>query len=371
MVSNQKPDAEVNMGQDIYQQLREHVDKIGSGFQATVSDVDLRFLRALFSEEEAELYLHLGEDLETPEEIAKRAKQDPEKVAAILKRMAGKGLLFPKRKGEAYYYAAAPFAHGIYEHQVDRMDKELAQLIEDYMWSEKVPAEPKPDQPAEFKLPLRSIPVQAPINLDRPVARYEDAREIIMNQDRITLAKCVCAVQQSHLENGCDQPLEVCLLLGFYADYYADQGMGRRITQEEALSVLDLAEANGLVHQIPNTQDPAAICNCCPDCCGQLRGAKLLPNPAALITSDHFSKVDAELCNACGICLGYCPMEAIGMADAVACINLDKCIGCGLCVDSCPTEALILAAKPEEARQDPPFTSPFMRSSQDMERGID
>jgi ferredoxin len=56
--------------------------------------------------------------------------------------------------------------------------------------------------------------------------------------------------------------------------------------------------------------------------------------------------------------------------DRVASINPDKCIGCGLCINTCPEEALTLVSKPEEERREPPFTSRFMRSSQDIESGI-
>ena len=157
-------------------------------------------------------------------------------------------------------------------------------------------------------------------------------------------------------------------MLGFYADYYVDQGMGRRITQEEALDILELAEEAGLVHQFADSLDPGAICNCCPDCCGDLRVLKMLPNPAAFAVSNHFSQVEPDLCNACEVCVDRCPMDAISMtAEDVANINLDRCIGCGLCINACPTEALILVSKPEEARREPPFTSRFMRSSQDIE----
>jgi ferredoxin len=64
-------------------------------------------------------------------------------------------------------------------------------------------------------------------------------------------------------------------------------------------------------------------------------------------------------------------MGAISMTEEqVAGINLDKCIGCGLCINVCPEEALMLVSKPEEELREPPYTSRFMRSSQDIEGGI-
>jgi ferredoxin len=164
----------------------------------------------------------------------------------------------------------------------------------------------------------------------------------------------------------------VCLLLGFYADYYVDLGMGRRISQEEALRILDVSERAGLVHQFPDSLDPGAICNCCPDCCGQLRVLKLMPNAAAIALSNYFSQVDPDQCNACAACVDHCPMDAISLsAEAVATINLDRCIGCGLCVQQCPTEAIALVSKPEEALREPPYTGLLMRSSQEIESTIE
>jgi Na+-translocating ferredoxin:NAD+ oxidoreductase subunit B len=353
------------MSEEIYQRLRKGIARHSTYFDATPSGLEIRFLKKLFTEEEAELYLHLTENLETPEQIAKRAGQDAEVVAARLKRMAEKGLLYPKREGERHYYCAAPFAHGILEHQVHRIDQEFAEIYEQYMWAEKIPDGPPA---ADISFPLRTIPVKAPINVSRPIAPYEDVRELILRQDRIAVTKCFCAEHQRVLGTGCKQPLEVCIMLGFYADYYVDLGMGRRITQEEALQILDLSEKAGLVHQFADSQDPGAICNCCPDCCGGLRVLKMLPNPAAIVVSNHFSELVPDLCDGCAACVDRCPMDAISMTAAgLADINLDRCIGCGLCINTCPTEALILVSKPEEARREPPFTSQFMRSSREIE----
>ncbi len=359
------------MSADIYQRLRKGIGKHSAYFQATTTGVEIDFLKKLFTEEEAEIYLNLTENLETAQQIAERAMQDPQAVATVLKRMTEKGLLFPKLKGEEYCYIAAPFAHGILEHQVVRIDKELAQQYEDYIWAEKLPDEPVDGEPEEFALPLRSIPVQTPINLSRPVASYEDVKSIIKKQDRIALTKCFCAIQQQILGSDCKRPLEVCMLLGFYAEYYIELGWGRSISQEEALEVLDLAEEAGLVHQIPDSQDPGAICNCCPDCCGELRMVKLFPNPVALKTTGYFSEVDTQLCSGCELCVDRCPMGAISITSgAVASIDLDRCIGCGLCINTCPDGALMLVTKPEDEHPEPPFTNKFMRSSQDIEGTI-
>ena len=340
------------MTEDIYQRLRNGIGKHSAFFDATPSGVEIRFLKKLFTEEEAEMYLQLSEKLETSQQIAERSGHNPENAATILKRMAEKGLLFPKRQGDKYYYVAAPFAHGILEHQVHRMDRELAEIYEEYIWAEKIPDVPA-DPDAEIKLPLRTLPINAPVNVSRPIAPYENVKELIMSQDRIAVTDCFCAKQQRLLETGCNQPLEVCMLLGFYADYYIDLGMGRQVTQEEAMDILEMAEEAGLVHQFADSLDPGAICNCCPDCCGDLRMLKLIPNAADFAISNHFTQVDTELCNGCETCVDRCPMDAISITEEeVASINLERCIGCGLCIRACPMEALTLVSKPEGDRRE-------------------
>ena len=360
------------MEREIYERLRQHVNHLGHGFSATTTGAELRLLQKLFTEEHAKIYLHLSADLETPEQIAQREGLDPRRLAEVLNGMAEAGLVFPKRVGEQRYYAAAPAFHGFGEHQVLRMDADLAQRLEDYNWSEKIPEAPPPSRKAVTTLPLRTIPVNATISISRPIAPYEDVKEIIRKQDRLAVAKCYCFAQQEALGKHSNQPQEVCLFLGFYADYYVDLGMGRRINQDEALEILRIAEEAGLVHQIPNTTDPGAICNCGPDCCGQLNALKNLPNPAAYVMSDHFAEAKPDLCNSCEFCVTRCPMIAITMSkDSIAEISRERCIGCGLCVSTCPTDAVVLANKSgPELQEQPGFTTQFMRSSQDIESTI-
>jgi len=359
------------MNQDIYQELRKKINKRGVGFDATTSGIEIKILKRLFTEEEARMYMHLSWDLESTGKITERAGQDPEKISAILKRMAEKGLVFPKRKGEACYYAAAPYAHGIFEHQVNRMDPEIARMFEEYLWAERVQEDSETDRDIEPGMPLRVIPVKSPVKIERPPASYEDVQEIIKGQERIAVGKCACAAQKAAIDGTCKQPLEVCIFFGFYAEYYVEQGNARWIDQEEALKIIDMTEAAGLVHQPSNTVNPGAICNCCPDCCMSLRVTKTIPNAAEIANSIHFCQVEADLCNGCETCVDICPMDAIGLGeDDMAGIDMGRCIGCGLCVNACPTEALKLIEKPEETRHMPPETGKFMRTSDELENNI-
>ena len=127
-------------------------------------------------------------------------------------------------------------------------------------------------------------------------------------------------------KSGVDKPLEACFSFGSHARYYVERGMGRWISQEETLEILDQCEEAGLV-----------------------------PRPAEIVISNYYALVDSDLCAACETCLDRCQMEAITIGpEEVAEVNLDRCIGCGLCVTTCTTEALSLQPKPEEERREPP-----------------
>ncbi len=51
--------------------------------------------------------------------------------------------------------------------------------------------------------------------------------------------------------------------------------------------------------------------------------------------------VDDTRCNGCGVCVEECPVDAIGMHEEKAKIDMDGCIRCALCHDICPQEAVM------------------------------
>lgn len=322
----------------------------------------MKILKKLFTEEEARMYLDLTLELESAKEVAARTGRDPAEAERVLQGMMKKGLVFPrfpKKEGEPFYYAAAPFAHGIFEHQLKRMDRELALLIEEYFREGFV---------TKLVLPMRTVPVSTAVADGKSIAPYDDVRRIIKSKDRISLSECVCLVQHEAAGHACSQPREVCMGFDFYADYYVATGMGRWATREEALARLDECEEAGLIPQFSNSENPEALCNCCPECCGALRLLKMSPEPGLVAATNHYAELNADLCTACGICVDRCRMDAITLGDEVAEINRKRCIGCGLCVSTCPEDALSLMEKPESERTVPPGRCDFMKPSAEFEK---
>ena len=352
---------------NVYQRLRERLDDFASGFPTTKSGIEIRILKGLFTEDEAELFLKLSPLLEAPEDAAKRLDRDPGETAELMERMAKKGLIFRLRKADTARYGAVPFVPGIYDFQLGTMGRGFAQDMEDYF------EEGLGRTIQGHKTPiLRPIPINRELVVEWPIAPYEDVLKIIEEQEVIALAPCVCRTKNGLLDESCGKPLETCFMFGANAKYYVDNGMARFIDKEEAKKIIKENDEAVLVMQPSNSQKAGVMCSCCGDCCEMLRSLKKQPMPAAAVKSNYFATVDADACTGCETCLDRCQMEAITIEDDTAVIDLDRCIGCGLCVTTCPTEAAQLVKKGENEQYQPPKSTAevFMQLAIERKRNI-
>ena len=355
------------MTESVFHQLREQLDQYAIGFPATESGVEIRILKALFSEKEARLFTKLTARLESPSDIAQRAGLSAQKVAGQLEDMARKGLVFRKHDDELTKYSAIPFIHGILEFQINRMDKKLIGLVGSYI-NEKLHI----NLSNGTKSFLRTIPVQQSVQPTNYVAPYNDAKEILRQAGLIVVTPCACRKQVALFDKDCDKPKEVCFMFGPMAQYYLENEMGREIDLDEALEILGKAHEAGLVTQPASAQKPFTMCNCCGCCCGFLRPINKLPNPADYVFSNYWANVEQDKCSGCETCLERCPMRAIRMNDR-GCSEIDpaRCIGCGLCVTTCPEDAIELILKPEDKRAVPPLDTAEQMRLLSRKRGKD
>lgn len=327
---------------DVYERLAQFVDNLPAGYPRTDSGVELRILRKLFTPEEAELFMHLTLIGEEPRVIAHRANQPVEVVNSLLEEMDKKGLVFAvHRSDNAPEYSAQQFVVGFWEGQVNRLDRELVEAVEEYF-------------PLAFDLDLwrdapqlRTIPIGESIPIQTEAMPYEQAEAIVRSQSTIAIANCICRQEMHLIGHGCEKPMETCMSFGVAAESYIHNGKGRKISQEEALAILALADEAGLVLQPGNAKAPVFICACCGCCCGVLRNVKRHPQPASIVSSPYIADHDPAICSGCGTCVERCQMEAMTLPNGTAELNQERCIGCGLCVSTCETGALTLVRKPE------------------------
>lgn len=328
------------MNGTIYERLREHLDSLPTGYPRTESGVELKILKKLFTEEEAGMACRLNPIPETAEQIALRLGRDPQKVSDLLYAMSRKGLILRLKGDGGYQYMAMMFIVGILEYQVNNLDRELVEMFEQYgregMFRELI----RPQTPQ-----LRVVPVQESLEAAMEIQPYDELRKIISAQKTIVLADCICRKESALLGHPCQKPLQACFTFGAIGEFYIENGMGRRVTREEALEVLRQCEEAGLVPSPANAQKTGGMCNCCSCCCGVLKAIKLDPRPSSRVKSNYFARVDEDLCAGCETCLERCQMEAILMEEDRATIDLKRCVGCGLCITTCPTKALSLRRK--------------------------
>ncbi len=121
------------MNTDVYEKLAQALDRLPNGFPRTPSNVEIRLLQKIFTEEEATLVGHLTGTMESTKDIASRAGLPADVVGAALKTMAKRGLLWFDKGPDEIKFRLAPFVVGFYEAQVHSMDRELAQLVDDYL----------------------------------------------------------------------------------------------------------------------------------------------------------------------------------------------------------------------------------------------
>jgi len=341
------------MKSNVYDKLRAQLDRYSVGYPVTESSIEIKILKKLFTEEEAKMFLLLSLVPSTDAAIASQEGGSLAEVRTLLDRMYDKGLIYRRVKGDTAKYSAIPFLEGIFQNQLKSMGGALAQMFEQY-FEESFHKNVADCNPV---LIHRTIPVNQAVTVSYPMPTYDNARHIVESQDLIVVTDCICRTQQGLIKGGCDKPSETCFMFGPAAQGFLDRGVGRRISVDDALHILEQCEEAGLVTQPYNTQTPVNLCNCCPDCCVVLRTLKKYPRPAEIIGTNYRAVVDTKSCDACGRCSERCPMDAIlSIQELVQSISDERCIGCGLCVNTCPAEAIRLETRPANRCQEPPET---------------
>ena len=334
------------MADEAYNNLREFLDQFPLGLPKTESDLEIEILKRLFTDDEAETVTLLSPFAEEASQIALRMNLDETVLKIKLEALADKGLIFRIRRGDKTLFNAVPFMIGLYEYSVHKMDPELAALYRDYY-----------EQAYQKEMALSDVPGFMVIPIGHTVKEEMTLIPSGMLEDQvkkarvISVAPCICRKEAKLTGRGCDKPEETCLHFGAAAEYYIENNIGRRISADEALAIIDEADRAGLVHAGVNTQHLSNLCNCCPCCCASMKGiTEKGMDKHGFLNALFLASVDKDLCTGCGICAGRCPVHAIS-EDEEARVDVQKCLGCGLCSTACPVEAITMHLR--EDREEP------------------
>ncbi len=184
-------------------------------------------------------------------------------------------------------------------------------------------------------IPLRDI---------EQIIPYPMARNLVLNgPPDVAVYECACRHAQA---NPC-QPTQVCMVIGQpFVDFLFEHNpkSARRITQEEALEILEAEYKRGHLHSAwfkdAMLDRFYIICNCCKCCCGGINAMTKFSIPM-LVSSGYVAKVNETSCVSCGTCVEACAFSALSL-NGTSKVNWEKCMGCGVCVGQCPNEAMSL-----------------------------
>ena len=348
----------MEQNEQVYNKLQKHIDNQTIGFPATRSGVELKILKHIFTPIEAEIACCLSYKFEPLKTIFSRAGHLADSTEALekhLERIQKNGGIESKIKNGETLYCNAPLIVGMYELQLGRLTPGFIKDFNEYTSSRNFGV-----SFLSTKLPqMRTIPVAKSIHPHHNVSTYDEVATLMQAaEEPFVIFECICRKKKSMEGHSCKKTdrKDTCLAVGDMGRMALKGGQSRKISRDEAMSIIQKNQKQGLVLQPSNTEKAEFICSCCGCCCGMLSIQKSLPKPLDYWATNFQAVVDRQTCDGCGACEKRCQIGAVSVSEKnqPAKVNLDRCLGCGVCVPNCPTQSITLVKKPAEVR--PPRT---------------
>jgi NADPH-dependent glutamate synthase beta subunit-like oxidoreductase/ferredoxin len=305
--------------------LANHVNrsKRGSNFEIKSEDPEYMIFEPVVSDEMAEVGLCL--ELRKPksaENVAALCGKSVEETAKLLWELAVAGVCFVNKIDGVDKYWLDTWIPGVMEMMVNNKEnvKKHPQIAEAFEAYGRIRGPKTAGNFPVGKGLMRVIPIEQAIQGETRRASYEEVSKYLNENEIFSVSDCSCRTAREVMGEGCGHLKEdICVQMGHAAEYYIRTGRGRQITREEAFEVIKKAEADGLVHQIPNTDGSGkthAICNCCGCSCLSLRSAEMFLN-TDMVRSNYVARVDSNKCVACGKCVENCQVNALRLGQKI------------------------------------------------------
>lgn len=279
-------------------------------------------LDRIFTKEEIKFLLSFKKTrvLYSLEELASMNQMTPEKTQEMIGHLVWTGIVemqrVPEETGEKRYNLPI-FVPGSAEFMMmnDRLTEEHPELATffDLMTQLPLGGVTQMVPPGGAGIGMHVIPVEKAIEAQNESVSVEHISHWLKKYQKYSVGQCTCRKQQAMRGEGSGEiEGDYCMGVGDMAEYCVERGMGRYITYEEALEILERAERHGFVHQITNIDGSdkiVAICNCAPGVCNALRTSQLYNTPN-MSASAYRAHVEREKCVACGKCVEVCPVGA-------------------------------------------------------------
>jgi Na+-translocating ferredoxin:NAD+ oxidoreductase subunit B len=276
-----------------------------------------------------------GRSLEVSDAFARKLGMDKALINKHIQELFEKGLLFPTKKGPAMarnfiQLHDAALGNPKYDDKLGRIYYDLWGSIEGPM-PKASPANLIAGRATEFRV----IPRRASIKDVPGMQPFEDAHAILKARDLIVLIPCGC--KRSHTDRWCGVPEESCLTLDRTAQYNLDKKIGRKVSADEAIVIIEKFDKLPTVHTTVNQREVTQLlCNCHYCCCLAIKYVG---------KSRFINEVDPKKCKGCKVCVERCQFQAVsvkkydGIEGEKAFVDPEICRGCGSCVITCKSGA--------------------------------
>ena len=337
----------------VYVRMRNRINRIGKGIGSIPSANSYEMIMELWSEEDAENYLKMPlHQAFTAANYAVEAGITEEAASAILEDQAHRNRIWRMVRGDQPYYALMPYINGFWE--FGELDRALHGTMEDVAKFDSlgISGTDPNSNGYDTTFPLfRSYPISKDVVEGGELHPYEDWRAIIKRHKTITVSPCQCRTmwQALGVPYPEEHPMNTCLSLGEMAEYFIENDIGKQITQDEAIAIVEDIISKGMVVEAICAKNPDIICCCHSDSCGNLMGFRGIDGKSACAKyyNAYTLAYDKDKCLKCGLCVDKCPMHAISQGEDGYVVLDDACVRCGQCVPVCPGKARILKAIPD------------------------
>jgi ferredoxin len=339
-----------------YRLLQQRLDRMVTG--APESPALDKILHLLFTPEEAALARRIP-TIPTPLPKLARTFGLPEReLDQKLTELAQRGVVIDLSRNGRRYYTLAPVVIGFFEFTFMRARDELpmaelAQLFHEYMYQDDRFARSVFQGETQIGRSLvreEALPKEDHVE----ILDWERASHIVQSATAVGVSLCACRHKNEHLGHACERPQRTCLSLNFAAQSLIRSGIAERISNSEAMQILEQAKEAGLAQTGDNVRrNVSYICNCCGCCCGMMQAIRTFDLRNAIVTSNWIMAIDPEKCKGCGLCAKACPVSAIaieekrvnGQRRRWAVLDESLCLGCGTCYSTCNLDALRMRAR--------------------------
>ncbi len=193
----------------------------------------------------------------------------------------------------------------------------------------------------------RTITLDQPLESEQQVTMAGDIYKLLeRHKDQLSVMNCICRTYRQISGGGdCDHGLSIegCINIGPLSRQLVDNGISRKLSFEEACSLIEEFERKGCIHTLFHygssvEKEAINICNCCNDCC-LLYGSYNKGYISKVFVKSFYSPkmVDESKCVGCNKCGQYCATGATyyDKAKKKLVFDYDSCVGCGQCVTQC------------------------------------